>query len=84
MRVAKIKARCTDKASHDNHWLQPLQATFKSAPIAELAQSIIVSLPYHKPRQKKEEINGQITVINQLLIWAGRICLTNMEQHRQP
>src|ERR1700722_7562966 len=81
MRVTKIKAGCADKASHYNHWLQPLQAAFKKPSYPELAPSVIVSVTYHKPRQKKEKINGQITMINQLLIRAGGICLTNMEQY---
>src|ERR1700722_12132560 len=81
MRVTKIKAGCADKRSHYNHWLQPLQAAFKKSSYTELAPSVIVSVTYHKPRQNKEEINSQVTVMDQLVIWAGRICLAKMKQY---
>ena len=81
MRVAKIKAGRTDKHSHYNHWLQPFQAAFKKSSYSELTPPVIISVTYHKPRQNKEEIDSQVTVINQLLIRAGGICLTKMEKY---
>ncbi len=57
----------SDDGAHDDHWLEADEASFVELPLRHLSPAVIVGIGDDEAGQKEEEIDCQVSVIDDLL-----------------
>ena len=79
-RSGEEKKRGPDQRSDDHHRMQARQTALEKAPGGHFVPAVVVSITDDETAQHKEEIHGQVPVIDDLGSRTFAVCLKEMKQ----